>query len=387
MTFTVTVRRQRWREHQDSVWDAITRACGAAPVPVIKGNGYGLSSQLLVDEAVRLDADTVAVGTVWEIDSVAGTGSHDIVVLQPFDPRDEAAAGEWWRLGGRLHAGRVIRTVASPEALLTLAAGPGSVRVMLEARSSMQRFGMVERELLHVLTEPRVRRGLERARILIEGLSLHLPLVQPGDARALRGTPGTARVHEVLRWAALWHAQTEVWPGHNAPASRLWVSHLNDDEAALVRSAQPDVDLRMRTGTRLWLGDRGALQAHGTVLEVHSVKEGTGVGYRQRTGPSDGTLMVVGGGTSHGIGMTAPSVAATGRQRVVTAGIGLLDSVGRAMSPFTWDGRRRWFAEPPHQQVSMVWLPWGCAVPSVGELIPADVRYTTSRFDAVLVND
>lgn len=387
MTFTVTVQRPRWREHQDTVWAALTRACGTPPVPVIKGNGYGLGQRLLTDEAVRLDADIVAVGTVWEIDSVAESGSHDIVVLQPFEPGDDVAAVEWWRLGSRLHAGRVIRTVASPQALVALAAGPGSVRVVLEVRTSMQRFGMTERELLELLADSRVRRGLELAHILIEGVSLHLPLVQPAHPRAARGATGTAKVREVLRWAALWHAQTEVWPGHNSPASRLWASHLNDDEAALVHAAQPDVDLRLRTGTRLWLGDRGALQAHGTVLEVHAVKENTAVGYRQQTGPSDGTLVVVGGGTSHGIGLSAPSIPATLRQRTVAAGTGLLESVGRAMSPFSWEGRQRWFAEPPHQQVSLVWLPWGCVVPAVGQLMPADVRYTTSRFDAVLVTD
>jgi hypothetical protein len=57
------------------------------------------------------------------------------------------------------------------------------------------------------------------------------------------------------------------------------------------------------------------------------------------------------------------------------------------MSPFTLDGKQRWFAEPPHQQVSMVWLPWGCIVPSVGDPVPAEVRYTTSRFDAVIFTD
>jgi len=387
MSFTVTVRGQRWREHQESVWGAITRACGTTPVPVIKGNGYGLGADLLTRQAVAHHADTVAVGTVWEIDTVAHASNHDIVVLQPFDPRDKAAAAEWWRLGSRLHSGRVIRTIASTEALRALTAGPGSVRVIIEARSSMQRFGLEESEILELLADSTIREGLARARILIEGLSLHLPLVQPPGKRTGRTSLGTPRVLEVLRWAAMWHAQTDVWAGHNSPARRLWVSHLNDDEAALVVKSQPDIALRMRVGTRLWLGDRGALQANGTVLAVHSVKESTPVGYRQRTGPSDGSLVVIGGGTSHGIALSAPTAATNLRQRIASIGTGVIEAAGRSMSPFTLDGKQRWFAEPPHQQVSMVWLPWGCIVPSVGDSVPAEVRYTTSRFDAVIFTD
>ena len=195
---------------------------------------------------------------------------------------------------------------------------------------------------------------------------------------------GSGRVREVVRWAGLWQAETEVWSGHNSPASRVWASHLEDDEMVAVVRSVPDISLRSRIGTRLWLGERSALHAAGTVLAVHPVPAGTHVGYRQRTGPKDGTLVVVSGGTSHGIGLTAPTPAASVRQRVVTAGTGALDAAGRALSPFRWEGKQRWFAEPPHQHTSMVWLPKGCVIPAVGDRMPADVRFTTSRFDAVL---
>ena len=122
---------------------------------------------------------------------------------------------------------------------------------------------------------------------------------------------------------------------------------------------------------------------HGTALAVHPLPDGTHVGYRQRSGPAGGTLVVVSGGTSHGIGLSAPTPAANFRQRVVTAGTGALDAAGRALSPFIWEGKQRWFAEPPHQQHSMIWLPRGCVVPEVGDQVPAEVRFTTSRFDAV----
>lgn len=385
MAFAVTINATRWRDHQDVVCDSVRRAAKAPLVPVIKGNGYGLGQRLLADESIRLSADTVAVGTVFEVEAVAEYGTFDIIVLEPFEPRDDYAAEAWWRLGQQLHAGRVIRTIASKEALLALAAGHGSVRVILEAQTSMHRFGFDEGELLRVLADPDVREAFAMGRILVEGLAIHLPLAQPADEVDPRGASlGPAKVREVVRWAGLWQSETDVWPGHNSPASRVWVSHLDDAEMAAIVTSVPDIVLRPRIGTRLWLGDRSAVHAAGTVLAVHPLPAGSHVGYRQRTGPKDGTLVVVSGGTSHGIGLSAPTPGANVRERVVTAGTGALDAAGRALSPFRWAGKQRWFAEPPHQHVSMIWLPKGCMIPAVGDHMAAEVRFTTSRFDAVL---
>ncbi len=165
MAFAVTVDGRTLARHQDEVADAVGRAAGAPIVPVIKGNGYGLGQRTLVGEALRLQADTVAVGTVAEVPEVAAQGSFDIVVLEPFDPRDTLAAELWWAVAQDLNAGRVIRTVASHEALLALADGPGSVRVVLEAQTSMHRFGFDEPDLVRTLADPLVRRGVRpRAR-------------------------------------------------------------------------------------------------------------------------------------------------------------------------------------------------------------------------------
>ncbi|MEI6362846.1 MAG: alanine racemase [Actinomycetes bacterium] len=385
MAFAVTIDAQRWRRHIDEVVDSVLRGAGAPIVPVVKGNGYGVGQRVLAEECLRIGADTVAVGTIFEVDEVAELGTYDIIVLEPFEPRDAFAADAWWRLGQRLHAGRVIRTVASKEALLALADGPGSVRVVLEAQTSMHRFGLDEAGLLSALADADVRKAFAMGKVLVEGLALHMPIAQPADeVEPKRAALGSARVREVTRWAGLWQAETEVWSGHNSPASRVWVSHLDDADLAAVVRAVPDVMLRPRIGTRLWLGDRGAFVPAGTVLAVHPLPSGTHVGYRQRTGPKDGTLVVVSGGTAHGIGLAAPTPAATVRQRVVTAGTGALDAAGRALSPFVWAGKKRWFAEPPHQHTSMIWLPKGCVIPAVGDPLRAEVRLTTSRFDAVL---
>ena len=190
MAFAVTINAERWRDHQDVVCDAVRRAAGSPLVPVIKGNGYGLGQRLLADEAIRLSADTVAVGTVFEVDKVAEYGTYDIIVLEPFDPRDPFASDAWWRLGQQLHAGRVIRTIASKEALLALGAGHSSVRVVLEAQTSMHRFGFDEAELLRLLADSEVRDAFARGRVLVEGLALHLPLAQPEDEVDPRGLDG-----------------------------------------------------------------------------------------------------------------------------------------------------------------------------------------------------
>lgn len=386
MSFTLRVAGERWRAHTEAIRKEVGNASRSAFVPVIKSDGYGLGQRFLADEAMRLGADTVCVGTVFEIESIASVTRGDIVVLEPFEVRDTVAAEEWWRLGQRLHAGRVIRGVANIESLIALCSGEGSVRVVLEAQTSMHRFGFSESALLASLHDDRVRHALATGRIFIEGLTLHLPMVQPVDEVAPRGvTDGTARAREVMRWAGLWQAETAVWSGHGAPANVVWVSHLDEAELIVIAKSLDDTALRCRIGSRLWLGDRRALVASGTVLAVHPLQSGTHVGYRQRTGPKDGTLVVVSGGTAHGIGLSAPTPAASVRQRIVTAGTGALDAAGRALSPFTWSGRQRWFAEPPHQHHSMIWLPQDCVLPQIGDQLTADVRFTTSHFDAVIV--
>ncbi len=376
MSFILHINDEKWLTHLRAVVNAVTSASGSSPVPVIKGNGYGLGQELLGATAMDLGADTIAVGTVFEIESVVSVTQGDIVVLQPFDPRDAGAAAKWWEIGEKFYAGRIIRTVASLEALTELVKGAGSVRIILEARSSMVRFGFTESELVGALRNPEIRAALATGRIFIEGLSIHLPIE--------RSTPDSHAV-EVMRWAGLWERETAVWEGHSPPAPVIWVSHCSDAELSTIRQSVSELVVRMRVGTRLWLGERSALSASGTVLAVHPVSEGAKVGYRQRSAGKNATLVVVSGGTAHGIGLSAPSPTTSLRQRVTTFGVGALDATGRAMSPFSLGGKQRWFAEPPHQHVSMLWLNNESVLPRVGDPVSAEVRFTTTRFDSVSI--
>jgi hypothetical protein len=347
MTLTLHVDTAAWRSQLAAV-----RADTPGLVPVVKGNGYGFGRGLLGAEAARLGVAAVAVGTAAEVDSVLETFPGDVLVLSPWHPAVDGPAPP----GGDE---RVVRTVSSPAGLAVLAAAGGH-RVVVEVLTSMRRHGLAPDELAGV------RALLDDVRL--EGFALHLPI----DVGQL------SRVEEVESLIA------RLW-GAELPVRRLWLSHLTPDELAGLHDSHPDVDLRARVGTRLWLGDRSAFAARATVLDVHAVRRSDRFGYRQRRAPGAGHLLVVGGGTAHGIGLEAPKQVRGVTQRAKVAAIGGLEATGRALSPFTVEGRQRWFAEPPHMQVSMVWLPDDVEPPAIGAEVDVDVRMTTTTFDRVVL--
>ena len=383
MTFTLTVDTEAWRASVRAQIATASTATGHDLIPVIKGNGYGFGQQLLVDEVTRLGLPRFAVGTVFEAEQLTATGptSPDVVVLEPFTPTDLLAARAWERLTDAQQP-RLIRVIANSMALETVARQARetgrSIALILEGRTSLARFGFSPDDLCAALSTDAARAALASGALDIHGLSLHLPLSGPGRPRA-----DHPRVAEVQDWARRWQ---ELVASLALPdwAKQISVSHVDEEGLRQIAGANPGIAIRLRAGTSVWLAARAALTAAGTVLAVDPIAHTTHVGYRQRRVSAGGTVIVVSGGTSHGIGLSAPSAAATLRQRITTLGIGVLDSIGWARSPFHWAGRQRWFVEPPHQHVSMLWLPRGCVIPAVGTPIPADVRFTTSRFDAVL---
>ena len=135
----------------------------------------------------------------------------------------------------------------------------------------------------------------------------------------------------------------------------------------------------------LWLGDRGALRVTATVLDVHPVSRGDAFGYRGRSVPGSGHLLIVSGGTAHGIGLESPMGESSLRSRAATVARGGLDALGFVRSPYTVDGKQRRFAEPPHMQASMLFLPDGAQVPEVGDQVDVRVRYTATTFDRVVI--
>ncbi|CAM5407932.1 hypothetical protein STANM309S_05548 [Streptomyces tanashiensis] len=67
--------------------------------------------------------------------------------------------------------------------------------------------------------------------------------------------------------------------------------------------------------------------------------------------------MVVAGGTSHGVGLEAPKALHGVMPRAKGVARAGLATVNRNLSPFVWGGKQRWFAEPPHMQVSILFVP------------------------------
>ena len=429
MTFTLHVDGERWRAHTQSTCDAVRGAISAGThrhadgdlVPVAKGNGYGIGNDRLAREATRLGLTRLAVGTVFEAVAAAPSYDGDILVMAPYEPADRVAAAAWARLERGPHAPRILRTVSAPAAWAALVApadgrdrgsrtAGAPVRVVLEALTSMGRFGLTADELLGVLRDDAARDAIATGQIRLEGLALHLPLAEPHtdhrtdpgarwhDSAVAPAPPAgaTGRVIETHAWALGWLAAvadlsdrvraagSDDAAAAMTSAAALWVSHLEDGELATVRRALPEIALFARIGTRLWLGDRAALRTRGTVLAVHDVGRGQASGYRQRRASRAGAVLVIGGGTAHGVALEAPSPNASLRQRAIAAGTGVLDSVGWALSPFHVAGRQRWFAEPPHMQVSLVRVPEGVRLPAVGDEVDVDVRMTTAHPDRVL---
>jgi hypothetical protein len=208
------------------------------------------------------------------------------------------------------------------------------------------------------------------AGVTVEGFALHLPL--PGARAGVAG----GHLDEVERLL------TDL-VASGVDSRRVYVSHLTDPELAELGRTYGDLELRPRTGTRLWLGERDALRPRAAVLEVHELARGDRYGYRQRRAPRRGHLLVVSGGTAHGIGLEAPGGSPALRDRAARLARGGLDAAGLTRSPFVVGGRQRLFAEPPHMQVSMLLLPAGIPAPAVGDEVDVQVRYTTTAFDRV----
>lgn len=352
MTLDLHVDGDRWRRHLRSVLDRHPDL-----VPVAKGNGYGFGNHRLARRAAWLGVDTIAVGTHREVDDVARRFDGDILVLTPWRPYLPDAVA----LLEDEVSDRVIHTVGRLEDLAALIASATRPRVVLEQCTSMLRHGLSPSALREAVDL--VRGGGVR----LEGVALHLPL------------PQGSHLGEVERLL------TDVVAA-GLDGATVWVSHLRDHELDQLATRWPEMRFRPRTGTDLWLGDRGALRVTATVLDVHPVERGDVFGYRGRTAPLAGTILIVSGGTAHGIGLAAPTGDASVKARAAALARGGLDAAGFVRSPFSVSGKQRLFAEPPHMQSSMLFLPHASEVPSPGDTVDVRVRHTTTLFDRVLVN-
>ncbi|GGX92288.1 alanine racemase [Streptomyces hiroshimensis] len=341
MALTLYVDTARWRAHQQTI---VQQFPGI--VPVCKGNGYGFGHERLADEAARFGSDILAVGTTYEAARIKDFFSGDLLVLTPFRLGEEPVP----------LPDRAIRSVSSVEGVRGLV----GARVVVEVMSTMKRHGISEEDL------PKLHAAIEDVRL--EGFAIHLPLDR---------TDGSTAVQEVSEWM-------ERLRSARLPLHTMFVSHLKSDELAQLRHQYPHTTFRARIGTRLWLGDHDATKYRGAVLDVTPVRKGDRFGYRQQKVAGDGYLVVVAGGTSHGVGLEAPKALHGMMPRAKGVARAGLATMNRNQSPFFWSGKQLWFAEPPHMQVSILFVPSDSPAPQVGDELAANLRHTTTQIDRIV---
>ncbi len=345
MSLDLVINRQVWQSHMDEVKESIPGI-----VPVAKGNGYGFTMPVLVEQAQRMASDVLAVGVNAEVAEARRAGwDGSILVLNPWSPAEFDAHDVADDPG-------TILTVSSLDDLTALAHTYPGKPVVVEVVTSMRRFG-IEADQLHQSLS-----ALDR--LDFAGWAFHFPLshtdldeINSLVAKALQTRSGT-----------------------------LWLSHIPSDEyrALSQQMSSRGVSTRLRVGTGLWCGCHG-YEIMSQVLAIHPVRRGERVGYWQNRVPRDGVIMVLSGGTSHGVSMAAPGTAKTWRQRAIVIAESAHVITHRVRSPFEIGAKQSFLVEPPHMQCCVVFVPGDPGV-GVGDFVPVNLRTTTARFDRVVLN-
>lgn len=211
MSLVLQLDVTRWQTHLTEF------ATGIDPVPVIKGNGYGLGFERLVKEVERLELDLIAVDTLAEATQLRQIWKKQILVMQPVRATDDYQNTDF------------ILTVDSHSPKIT-------TPVVVELKTKLQRFG-VDLSQLNSFADYQ-----------IIGYGVHLPI---GD------NTNYSYAKEIAE---------------SLPDQTLFVSHLTKAELDQLPNA------KLRVGTSLWLGDRTALSMYGEVLEVRKANGKLGYG-------------------------------------------------------------------------------------------------------------
>ena len=344
MSLILQVNNQTWSNSLKSVINSYENCI----VPVIKGNGYGIGKLNLANKSQDLGLTEIALGTIFEAKDVIDKGFSQIVVMDPIKDLDKSSFDELKRLNDKT----IVLTLSDINDATNLKETP----VIIEVLTSMKRFGLRTDDLKTLINHQ------------ILGLSLHLPIENSV----------TGKINEVRNWLKIYE---EILP--NAKKT-VYLSHLTKEEFIRIKNEFPNFSFKLRLGTKFWLSDLNNFQIKSTVLAVHDVKEEQ-IGYRQRK-INDQYLVIVSGGTSHGVGLQAPRSNTNLKARLTAILSGVLEAFDQHLSPFVISGKQRWFAESPHMNVSMLKLPKNIKPPKVGSEITAHLRMTTTNFDSVIIN-
>ena len=379
MTFCLSVDSSAYRSHLVSVMNQ-TAVSGADLVPVIKGNGYGFTSEILFEEAKKLGVSRIAIGTVWELPQALAKFSGEIVVLEPFNSADQNATLQWKSILQH-NADRVIVTLRSND--FVAAAAAGVKLAYAEGVTSLHRFGISAQELTSLKIS-------DLGGITLRGISLHLPI-----ADSTKVFDATSEVSNVINAKKLSGKLSEIWNWLKlfqefATADHLplhmSLSHISNAELTELKSMCQrygyNFTFDIRIGTSLWLGNKQALSVKATILQIHELTDSQRIGYHQVKSGKRQRLLVVSGGTSHGVALAAPTSSSSIRKKGIAISEGFNQAIGRVRSPFSHNGEFLNFAEPPHMHVSMVLS--DDAQLQVGDLLDCRVRNSIAAFDQVL---
>ena len=323
-------------------------------VPVAKGNGYGFAVGRLARKAAAGSAcDTLAVGTYDELPEVAAAlrrrpaGAHPVAAV-----RRRARARGLPAAPGRPH-----RRAGSPTSPACSTREPDA-RFVLERLTSMRRHGMTARSCAR--PPPRCSR--------------------PPTATGSRASPSTCRSPAAPTSAEV--APPDERRGRRRARRRRTAlgqpPHRRRARLA-AHVATPTSSVRPRIGTALWLGDRGALRsprpcststrssaATCSATAAGRAPEGRPHPRRQPAAPPTAS-------GSRRPPATAPCAPAP-RPWPAAASTRSASCARRSRSTAS----TRLFAEPPHMQASMLFLPHGPRVPAVGDEVDVRVRFTTT---------
>lgn len=373
MTFSLRIDSKKFDKHIASVREAYSKS-SAEVVPVIKGNGYGFGHSALCTKANSLSFSHIAIGTIWEAESALAHFSGTITVLEPVNIHDTAALSQW-REVLKSHAHRIVATISSVDVVSV--SDLALNKVILDIDTSLHRFGFTNEELIASL-----RHVADRFDVI--GFTAHLPIAEPQAAASpqlenIELQKLSAREREVHTLA---HFIQSLSNEYSVPAY-LSLSHLDAKQMGRLTKSFSNITFTVRIGTQLWLGAPDALTVSGTVLEIHNFELGdhTHVGYRQVDSHGNKRLLVISGGTSHGVALSAPSAPTSLRRRGVSVAQGVLEALGKVRSPFSFNGEVLTFAEPPHMHVSLVWTENTNI--AVGDHIDCAIRNTTAHFDLI----
>lgn len=308
MTVRLSVDRDRWWQH---VTDVAAEVTGL--VPVVKGNGYGFGRAGLAIAAAKL-SPILAVGSIHELDGLdqlADIPNDTVwVVLTPTLTAPASTSP--------------VLTVGNDAHLAALHGWGG--RVIVKLASDMRRYGgdigLVERA--------------QRAGLRTVGVAVHPPLAGDDDTHR----------DQIVRLLPSIDPSLDVWVSHLAPAT--------------FESLPDSHRYKLRLGTYLWHGDRGAMHLQADVLDVREVRGGETAGYRLTDIPGDGHLVMIGAGTANGV---TP-----------------LDD-GR--SPFHHERTRLDLLEPPHMHTSMLWVPSGGPLPAIGDWVDVQRPLIQTQVDVL----